>query len=131
MGALLNLAMEQTVRNEIWPLVPRLLVDCHTDQIIGVTPPCARMLGYDPDEILGPDIHYVIPGWKGCDKTRWDPTKPAYGVLDPVPMLGKKKDGSQVPLQVGLVVIPVNGRTVAMAILHDLTVKEQDCSGNY
>lgn len=89
-----------------------------------------RMFGYTVDEIAGRYLHdFVVPeqfgekSRKGFARFRTTGEGPAMGRI--VELVGKRKDGSEFPVEVSAAPIPVNGRWHAVGIIRDITNRKE------
>jgi PAS domain S-box-containing protein len=117
----------------------RVITDSAQDAILMMDPqgrvsfwnPAAeRMLGYTSAEAIGQDLHALIvpPRYHAAHQAAF----PAFRQTGQGPVIGKtrdlearRKDGKEIPIQLSLSAIQINGGWHAVGILGDITVRKR------
>ncbi len=86
-----------------------------------------RMFGYTASEVLGVEIGRLIAFVPVADNDhRWPPTLPeAEHSIQGVQVEGRRKDGSEVPLEVSLSAVVVGERRLVTALLRDISERRR------
>ncbi|HEX4797191.1 MAG TPA: ATP-binding protein [Humisphaera sp.] len=95
------------------------------DRITQVNAQTQGVFGYAPEELIGKTVQTVIPGWaalagsqgvRGGASTARPPSKGIEAEL-----YGKRKDGSQAPIEIGLNHLAAKDETLTLASVINLT----------
>jgi PAS domain S-box-containing protein len=88
-------------------------------------PGAARMFGYSADEILGQPLTVLMPArFHDAHRTgirRYVATREAHVVGKTVELAGRRKDGSEFPIELSLGAAPVNGVLSFTGVIRDIT----------
>ncbi len=80
----------------------------------------ARMLGWEPKEIIGrPVLDFIAPESRGLVEQNM-----RAGVEGPYEHLAVRRDGTVFPVEVRAMAIPFHGRMVRVAAIHDITERK-------
>lgn len=102
-----------------------ILVVANSGIIVVANPACAKIFGYDPNELIGKPVETIVPAHMGPkhaqmrDKYFDTPHPRPMGVgLD---LLAARKDGSTIPVEISLSPVMFKGNKAAIAIIRDVT----------
>ena len=112
--AVSNLAHELRAKDVLWPLLPIILTDLKTGEILYVAERAASKFGYnDPVEMLSQNITSVLS--ESLDDAADSALRPYHRVT------ARRRDGSTFPVKVKIVPMESLGRSVGIALVIDLT----------
>ena len=124
MSALTALTYEITAKDSAWPLLPIIMADTLTGEIVYASKFAADLFGYAPEELLGRPIEGLVPEALRDMHSRWRqeasvPKTRLMGVGRQI--TGRRKDGTLFPVHVGLTEMKALGRSIGVAFVIDLT----------
>ena len=124
MSEIERLAYEIGGKDAAWPVLPVILADTNTGEIVYVSRYAADTFGYAVTELLGQPVEVLLPEALRTAHARWRadvelPKTRLMGVGRQV--YGRKKDGTTFPAHVGLTGAVVAGRKIGIAFVIDLT----------
>lgn len=111
-------------KNFIWDVLPLVIVDTQTGEIVEVTQQAAELFSYTVKELLGQELEILIPEELRPVHVAWriDPGAPKNRMMGLGRKVhGRKKDGTTFPCHVGITVMTHLERQVAIAFVVDLT----------
>ncbi|MEE8577071.1 MAG: PAS domain S-box protein, partial [candidate division Zixibacteria bacterium] len=89
-----------------------------------------KILGYTQDEVIGKPLHdtlvpkqYHESSLKGLERFRKTGEGPAIGKT--LELVGKRKDGSEFPIELGVSAVELGGKWHAVGIIRDITERKQ------
>jgi PAS domain S-box-containing protein len=104
-----------------------LVITNEAGQIVFVNPECERLFGYARDELIGWTVEVLVPerfhARHVLDRTRYaaEPrTRPMRGDL-----VGRRRDGAEVPVEIGLSPLVIGGARYVVASVRDVTERRQ------
>jgi PAS domain S-box-containing protein len=94
--------------------------------ILYANPQIAAIFGYTSMELLGGSVELLLPGSRGPHASHWkgfwaNPESPNIGAGRE--LYGRRKDGSEVPVEVGLTVATAAGARLVVGSVVDVTEK--------
>lgn len=122
--ALTTLAFELAARDASWPVLPIVLADFRTGEIIYVSKFAADIFDYEPERLLGQAIEMLVPEEIRLTHARWrqDAQTPRTRLMGVGRALrGKRRDGSLFPVLITLTSARVLDRDIGVAFVVDLT----------
>ena len=119
-----NLAHEVAARDAAWPVLPIVMADTQTGEIVYASKFAAAIFGYEPEELVGGNIENLVPMELRTAHAMWrkdvqTPKTRLMGVGRQV--MGVRKDGSLLPVHVSLTAVESLGRGIGVAFVTDLT----------
>lgn len=102
--------------------VPYLVVEMDTGTIVMTSPLTSRAFGYVPGELVGKNIHELVPdGVRDRHREHFagysrNPTDRPMGTIG-MRLAGRRRDGTEVPVQIGLVPWAWGGRRFVVATI--------------
>lgn len=124
MGELNRMAYEIAAKDIAWPVLPVIMADSKTGEILYCSKYAANIFGYDDGELLGKRIEVLIPESvrSAHEKWRQDASVPRTRLMGVGrQILGRRKDGSVFPVHIGLTSMEVHERSIGIAFIIDLT----------
>lgn len=124
MGELSRLAYETAARDQVWPVLPVVVADADTGEIIYISHSCSTIFGYSTNELIGIPIEILVPDEVKDVHSKWrrdvgSPTNRMLGAGRQVK--GKKKDGTIFPAHVSFTAMVAGNRQIVAALVVDLT----------
>src|SRR5437016_11481022 len=104
-SALDHLALEITAKDAAWPVLPIIMADMQTGEILYASVFAAGIFGYEAAELLGQPVETLIPEDVRDAHARWrqDTTVPKTRLMGVGRKIyGRKKDGTLFPVHIGL-----------------------------
>ena len=105
--------------------VDAMIIVDREGRILLANPPVRRVLGYAPEELRGQHIETLIPERLSAmheaqrsGYMRQPHTRPMGEGLE---LFGRRKDGSEIPVDVSLSPLPFEGETWVLATIHDIS----------
>jgi PAS domain S-box-containing protein len=124
-SSLERVVLETSAKDAAWPLLPVVLADLDTGEILYASTPLATVFGYgDAAELTGKPIETLVPEPLRSQHVVWRKdvfTPQARFAGQGRKVTGRRKDGGEFPVQILLTSIAVPGRRVGVAIVADLT----------
>jgi PAS domain S-box-containing protein len=107
-----------------------ILVLSDDQRLIYFNEAAARLFGYKPDEVLGRPLDVLIPGrfiQSHQAHVRHFAAGPEHSryMADRQPLVGRHKDGHEIPLEISISRQSRAGVTTLAAVVHDLTERRQ------
>ncbi len=115
----------------------KVILDTATDAILSIDSnhkiilfnnAAERIFGYKKNEIIGKDLNLLIPSYYGDHSVyvkRFLKTKKPKIIGKTVTFNAKKKDGSEIPIEISLSYIELNGEITFTAIIRDISKQNQ------
>lgn len=124
MSEINRIAYEISAKDAAWPVLPIIMADTQTGEIVYVSQFAAATFGYEVEELVGKPIEVLIPEKIRDAHTRWrrdvnTPNTRLMGVGRQIQ--GRRKSGRTFPCHVGLTSMKVLGKTIGIAFVIDLT----------
>lgn len=101
----------------------------NTGQIRFVNAKLEEMFGYSREALLGQEVEILLPQQSRLSHIRYrqnytdNPhTRPMGSGLD---LAGRRQDGSEFPIEVGLSYVTIEGELLIMALITDITLRKQ------
>lgn len=119
-----KLAYEIAARDAAWSVLPIVLADMDTGEVLYASVFAAGIFGYEAAEIVGQSVEMLIPEDVRDAHSRWrqDASVPVTRLMGVGRQIrGRKKDGTLFPVHVGLTATTVHGRQIGIAFIVDLT----------
>lgn len=130
MSEMQRLMFEVEAKDMAWPVLPILLADMETGEIVYVSKFCADIFGYGKTELLHQPLELLVPEPLRDAHARWrkDASVPKARLMGVGRQIkGRKKDGTLFPVHVGLTAMVALGRPIGIAFVVDLTgITEQN-----
>lgn len=119
-----RLIYQMAAKDAAWPVLPIVMADVVTGEIVYCSRFAAATFGYDFEELEGQLVEVLAPDEVRTPHTAWRqdvfvPNTRLMGVGRQV--RGKRKDGSLFPVHVGLTAMEVQGRRIGIAFVIDLS----------
>lgn len=124
MGELLRLAYETAAKDAAWSILPILMADMETGDIVYVSQSVADIFGYHYEELIGKKVEILVPEDLRDAHSRWrkDTAVPKTRLMGVGRALwGVKKDGATFPVHIGLTAVHVHEHMIGIAFIIDLT----------
>lgn len=124
MSAITALAYEVAARDVTWPILPVVMADMQTGEIVYISHYAADIFGYAIEELLGRSLEELVPEDVRDSHTRWrkDASVPKTRLMGAGRQVrGRRKDGSLFPAHVGLTALTVLDRQIGVAFVIDLS----------
>jgi two-component system sensor kinase FixL len=124
-GELSKLALVTVAKERAWAVLPVVMADMDSGEILFVSPPACQTFGYAAeDELLGRPIEALVPDDVSPAHATWrkdSPTPRTRMMGAGRRVRGKRKDGSLFDAHVSLTGMEEMGRKVGIAIVTDLS----------
>jgi PAS domain S-box-containing protein len=119
-----RLALEVAAKDAAWPVLPIVMADLETGEIVYASKFAADIFGYTPDELVGNTLEMLVPEELQASHAQWRqdasvPRTRLMGVGRHVK--GRRKDGTLFPVIITLTAMTAMGRSVGIAFVTDLT----------
>lgn len=124
MNEISRIAFETAARDAAWLVLPVILADCGTGEIVSLTKYAADIFGYEVHELMHKPIELLIPGDVQDAHARWrqDANVPKTRLMGVGRQIrGMRKNGTTFPAHVGLTTITALDRLIGIAFVIDLT----------
>lgn len=124
MGEIARVAYEMAAKDAAWKVLPIIIADTDTGEILYCSQFAADTFGYTVDELLGQTIETLIPEDVRISHSRWrqDASVPKTRLMGVGRQIhGKRKDDSIFPVHIGLTSTKALDRTIGIAFVIDLT----------
>lgn len=124
MGELDRMAYEIAAKDAAWPVLPVIMADTSTGEILYVSKYAADIFGYDNGDLVGLPVEVLIPESVRLSHAKWrqDAAVPRTRLMGVGRQIhGVRKDGTKVPIHIGLTEMKVLGRQIGIAFVIDLT----------
>ena len=124
MSDMATLAYEVTAKDAAWPVMPILMADMQSGEIVYASRFAADIFGYTPDELIGQHVESLMPEDIRDSHSRWrqDASVPKARLMGVGRLMrGLKKNGSTFPVHIGLTAITSRERHIGVALIIDLT----------
>jgi PAS domain S-box-containing protein len=121
---LARIAYELAAKDAAWPKLPILMADLQTGEIVYCSPFAAHVFGYEPAELLGGSVEELVMPELREAHARWrqDASVPKTRLMGVGRhIIGRRKDGTPIPVHIGLTAARVTGRDIGVAFVIDLT----------
>lgn len=115
---------EVAAKDVAWPVLPIIMADMESGEIVYISKYAADIFGYDVEELAKKPIEILIPEDIRDAHSRWrkDATVPKTRLMGVGRQIrGRKKDGTLFPVHVGLTAMTALGRQIGIAFVIDLT----------
>ncbi len=115
----------------------KVILDTATDAILSINAEhkiilfnnaAEKIFGYSKDEIIGKDLNILIPSYYGDHRVyvkRFLETKKPKIIGKTVAFNAKRKDGSEIPIELSLSYTELNGEITFTAIIRDVSKQRQ------
>ncbi|MBX9693213.1 MAG: PAS domain S-box protein [Cyanobacteria bacterium] len=120
---------EERIRLVVEAAPSGMIMVNETGRIVLVNSQVERLFGYSRDESIGQYIEFLVPAASRGkhpglrDRFFSDPKARAMGVVRD--LYGQRKDGSQIPVEIGLNPIMTEGETFVLASILDITKRKR------
>ena len=124
LGGLKQLAIDTAARDAAWPVMPVVAADMLSGEILCCTTFAAGIFGYTPDELIGKPVEILLPEDLRASHALWrkDASVPKTRLMGVGRQIrGRRKDGSFIPVHVGLTATKIMDLMVGVAFVIDLT----------
>lgn len=124
MSELTKLAFEIAAKDTAWPILPIIMADIHSGEIVYISKFAEDIFGYETNELLGQTIEVLIPESVRESHARWrqDASVPKMRMMGVGrQIVGRRKNGNVFPLHIGLTTVSVMERVIGVALTIDLT----------
>jgi PAS domain S-box-containing protein len=119
-------AKEAQLRSIMDHIVDGILTVGEDGAIRSANPAASRIFGYGPEEIVGIPVRDLLPVQYSAAPDSRVPGGPALGTaISPREVVGRRKDGSQFSLDLGISLAPVGEEEVTVLLIYDLTSDKQ------
>ncbi|MBT6119786.1 MAG: PAS domain S-box protein, partial [Rhodospirillaceae bacterium] len=113
---------EAQLRSVLDNIVDGILIVGPDGTIRSANPAAGRIFGYDQDDLAGLSVRELLPVQYDAAQDEGAPGRDALGAaISPREMIGRRKDGSQFPVDLGMSVAPVGEEEVTVLLIYDLT----------
>jgi PAS domain S-box-containing protein len=119
-----RLAYEVAAKDAAWPVLPIVMADMESGEIVVVNKFVADVFGYEADDLYGQPIEMLVPDALRDSHAQWrrDATVPKARLMGVGrQIMGRRKDGTLFPVHVGLTAMECMGRNIGIAFVIDLT----------
>ena len=114
-------------RATLWQLIDALgdglALTSHDGEIVLVNRRCAEMFGYQPDELVGRPVETLVPAdlraVHEADRTSYAEAPDARPMGDRSRLVGLRKDGATVPVEISLTPVPTATGYFVLAVIRD------------
>lgn len=124
MSEISKLGYEIAAKDAAWPVLPIIMADMQTGEILHVSKFAANIFGYEAEELVGQVIEVLVMDELKLPHAHWrkDASVPKTRLMGVGRQIyGKRKDGSTLPVHIGLTAMQALGRQVGIAFVIDLT----------
>lgn len=124
MSEINRLAYEVAAKDSVWPVLPIIMADTETGEILYVSRFAAAIFGYETTELMGKPIESLVPDDVKTAHAVWrqDVSVPRTRLMGAGRQLfGRRKDGALFPVHIGLTEMTVSDRSIGVAFVIDLT----------
>jgi len=105
-----------------------LLVDAHGN-ILHTNPKADDIFGYSQEELLGKPMEMLLPerfrGGHGAHRAHFMSDPKARPMGEGRHLYGRRKDGREVPVEIGLVPVPTSSGAAVLASIVDVTAQQE------
>ncbi|MDA0704664.1 MAG: PAS-domain containing protein [Proteobacteria bacterium] len=113
---------EAQLRSIMDHIVDGILTVGDNGAIRSANPAASRIFGYGPEEIVGMQVRDLLPVQYSTGQEPSAPRGQALGTaISPREVVGRRKDGSQFSLDLGISLAPVGEEEVTVLLIYDLT----------
>jgi len=92
-----------------------------------VNPQAATLFGYEPGELLGCSVHDLVPQRFRAEHrghhARYRAAPRTRPMGSGIPLLGRRRDGSEFPVEISLSPMAADDRTLAVAVVRDVSAR--------
>lgn len=125
MSEINRLVYEVAAKDAVWPLLPIVMANLDSGEIVFVSKPAADLFNYEVDDLLGKPLEVLVPPNVATTHENWrkDASVPKIRTMGSGRQVyGRRKDGNLFPAHVSLMEAPAIGKRIGVAIVVDLTV---------
>lgn len=119
-----RIAYRVAAKDKAWTVLPIILADTKTGEIVDVSKFTADIFGYQVDELIGNAVEMLLPEPLRTAHAMWrqDAAVPVTRLMGLGRQIrGRRKNGEIFPVHVGLTEVDVDGRSIGIAFVIDLT----------
>lgn len=123
-GSLKRLAIRNAVRDTAWPVLPLVVIDCATGEILEISEAVATLFGYTDAELIGQTVETLVPEPLRTQHSSWrrDVRTPRARMMgEGRQVMGQRKDGTMFPCHVGLTSVHYQELVLGIGFVVDLT----------
>jgi PAS domain S-box-containing protein len=129
-GAQEHLVALEASYSSLLEAAPDAMVVVATDgKIVLLNLQAEHQFGYSRDELIGQQVKRIIPeGFAErliADETRTAAEALAQQIGTGIELIGRRRDGSEFPIEIMLSPLEINGETVVTAAIRDITVRKE------